>query len=113
MEKEAFEEIVSKLNEEQREILTELGELGKKEQELMHIIDKTHQNIEVIGFEKNRAPIMISQDQDFVHLLTIGPLSELLDIRKNIKDKLNKALNLGLGDLGVVQRASKIYGIAK
>ena len=105
-------EIIRNLDPDQMELLVELGDLAKKEEELSVQIDTIRRQEEKVGLARNRRDAKaIHEDDEFVDLLSLGFVRDREIIREKIGGLLRSLIQAGLGDLGIIKRQAANYGI--
>lgn len=105
-------EAIKKLNPDQLELLVELGDLARQEEELTVQIDTIRRQEEKVGLvPKNRNARAIHEDQEFVDLLSLRFIREREIIREKIGGLLRSLIQAGLGDMGLIQRQAANYGV--
>jgi hypothetical protein len=110
--RELTPEVIKSLTSDQAELLVELGELAKKEEELTQLIEAIRRQEEKVGLKpNNRITRAIYEDTEFDELLSLRAVRERFVVRDKIAGILRSLLTVGLGDLGVVQRQSDNYGV--
>jgi len=109
------DEVIAKLTDEQMTVLQDLGELAAKKLKVSRAIeDFTSQIVasqKQMGFQPKASPTGLHEDPEILSLITIKERYKLSNISEQIRRTLRRALDVGLGDLAVVQRQCKIYGI--
>ena len=107
-------DVIMSLTADQIELLVELGDLAKKEEELTEKIDAIRRQEEKVGLARNnRSSRAINEDIEFVELLSLRSVRERAQIREKIAALLSSLVNVGLGDLAIVARQTANYGIKK
>ena len=96
-----------KIQDDDFKILAELARLTESEKEIRDRINNT-QPKSGIFFD---GAATLCQDKDDWRVITAKDREELKKIKKEIKTALNKALDKGLGCLGLIQRGCREYGI--
>ncbi len=109
-------ELIYKLTEEQRAILSELADIAAKElnltQEINELTQQVRQTHQEMGFEpKNTQPQNLAEDPEVEVLITSRPRYNFENVREQIRRTLMKAVELGLGNLAIIQRQCKNYGV--
>jgi hypothetical protein len=105
-------EVVKTLLPDQLELLVELGDLAKKEEQLTTEIESIRRQEEKVGLQRdNRASRAVHEDSEFVELLTLRAVRERAVIREKISGLLSSLAAAGLGDLAIVARQGPNYGV--
>lgn len=106
-------ETIKKLSKEQLELLTELGDLAKKEAELTEKIENTRRQAEKAGLGRDREEVKnLMDDPEFDDLLSVRVINEREQIREKIKSILISLVNAGLDKLDIVNRQAANYGVS-
>ena len=108
-------ELIYKLTDEQRAILSELADIAARElnlrQEIEEVTQQVKESREVIGFEQKKdQPEILAEDPEVDVLITSKPRYKIENVRDQICRILNRAIDLGLGNLAIIQRQCKNYG---
>lgn len=110
--KDLTPEFVKTLTPDQLELLVELGDLARKEEELTAQIESTRRQEEKVGLKSNsRASKAIHEDVEFVELLTLRAVRERGLVRDKISGLIDSLVSAGLGNLGIVARQAPNYGV--
>jgi hypothetical protein len=110
--RELTPDIIKSLTPDQIELLVELGDLARKEEELTSQIETIRRQEEKVGLDRhNRNSEAIHEDSEYVDLLSLRAVRERLLIRDKISGILRSLASIGLGDLGIVQRQAASYGV--
>ena len=105
-------EVIKSLTPDQLELLVELGELAKKEEELTRLIEAIRRQEEKVGLKsESRLPKAVFEDTEFDDLLSLRAFRERLIIRDKIAGIIRALAANGLGDLGVVRRQAANYDV--
>lgn len=104
----SIEEFMKIATNEQRNVLFELSDLAKREDELSKKINAIHDSVKNGVFMENGA-IALCEDEDDAMVISIGPTMELKRIREQMKKCMRKAVQLGIGHLGLIQRNYTSY----
>lgn len=103
------EDLMKSLSWEQGQILTNLADLAEEEKKLVDEINArapTPSGILRIG-----DGITVCEDEDDWRVITMRQRSELRAVREKIASNLSKALDFGMGCLGLIQRQCMNYGV--
>lgn len=113
--KKLSDRAIFEMTDEQRLVLNELAEIAAKElklskdiTELTEAVRKTHQTL---GFERKEAPESLFEDPEIEALITARVRFKIESVREQIRRSLSKAIELGLGELELVQRQARNYGL--
>lgn len=110
--RELTPDVIKALTADQIELLIELGDLGRKEEELTSQIDSIRRQEEKVGLARNnRMSRAIHEDSSFVDLLSVRAVRERSLVRDKIAGILRSLVHVGLSDLGIVARQAANYGI--
>ncbi len=105
-------ELIKKLTPDQMELLVELGDLAKKEEELSYQIDSIRRQEEKVGLSRDiRNAKAIHEDGEFVDLLSLRAIREREIIRDKIAGIIHSMIDAGLGELGLIKRQASNYGV--
>jgi hypothetical protein len=105
-------DVIKSLTPDQAELLAELGELAKKEEELTRQIELIRRQEERVGLKsENRRTRAIFEDSEFDELLSLRAVRERFAVQDKIAGILGALASAGLGDLAVVQRQAANYGV--
>jgi len=106
-----LEEFLKTATPEQRQLLFDLSDLAKKEQELAEKINKIYSSANKWpGIYSDGEAITLCEDEDDANIISIEPKRELIKVRNKIAELLKKAVNdLNMGDVGIIQRQYKNY----
>jgi len=107
--------LIFNMTDQQRLVLQELAEIAAKELILAEEITdgaftglKSHQEL---GFKSSESPKSLFEDPEIEILISSKARFKIENVREQIKRALKKAIEVGLGDLEIVQRQVKIYGV--
>lgn len=103
------EELMDSLSWNQGSILTSLANLAKEEQKLIDEINAfapTSSGVLVIG-----GAVTLCEDEDDWKVITMRQREDLRRVREKMNEALNKALDQGMGCLGLIQRQCLNYGV--
>jgi len=103
------EKLLKSLTKEQYEILYNLKVLAEEEKRLCDEINTRRPTKSGILMEEGA--ITICEDEDDWKVATLRFRLELEKVQKKIKQNLEKALDCGLGYLGLIQRQCTNYGV--
>jgi hypothetical protein len=110
--RELTPDIIKALTPDQIELLIELGDLARKEEELTGQIDDIRRQEEKVGLARNNhLNRAVHEDSSFVDLLSVRAVRERSIIREKLAGILRALIHVGLGDLGIVARQAANYGI--
>jgi len=107
-------EIIKNLNNEQVELLLELGDLARIELELTAKIEEVRKQSEKVGWKNGEGKTSaVHEDSEFDELISLKFIREREIIRDKIGALLKSVAAAGLGDLGLIERQGPNYGINK
>ena len=110
--KDLTPEIIKRLNDDQIELLLELGELARTEKELTEKIEDIRKQSENVGLRgSERETRAIYEDNEFDELLSVKLIREREAIREKITGLMKAIIDAGLGDLAILERQASNYGI--
>jgi len=105
-------EIIKSLNNDQVELLLELGDLAKSEWELTVKIDEMRKQGDKVGWKIGSGDTRaIHEDDEFDALISLRFIREREMIRDKIAALIKAVAQAGLGDLGLIKRQGSHYGI--
>jgi hypothetical protein len=113
--KKLTDQLIYELTDEQRLALQELAEIAAKELILAEEITELTENVRKshleLGFKSSDSPRSLFEDPEIEVLISSKARFKIENVREQIKRALKKAIDAGLGDLEIVQRQAKIYGV--
>ncbi len=110
--RELTPDIIKTLTPDQIELLIELGDLARKEEDLTSQIDNIRRQEEKVGLARNNhLNRAVHEDSSFVDLISVRFVRERSIIREQISGILRSLVHEGLSDLGIVARQAANYGI--
>lgn len=105
-------EFIRKLSVEQIELLTELGDLAKKEAQLTDLIETTRRQAEKVGLGRDREKVKnITDDPELEYLLSVSTIRDKEQVKDKIKSVLQSLISAGLGELDIVARQAINYDL--
>jgi hypothetical protein len=108
-------DVISELNDEQLTILQELGELAAKKLKVSTLVEQFTQQVaqsqSTMGFKTKDEPGELHEDPEVISLVTIKERYKISNIDQQIKRTLQRAVDVGLGNLAIIRRQCKIYGV--
>ncbi len=109
------DEVIAGLTDEQMTVLQDLGELAAKKLKVSRAItDFTEQVLssqKQMGFQPKISPTGLHEDPEILSLITIKERYKLGNIAEQIRRTLRRAIEVGLGNLAVIQRQCVIYNV--
>jgi len=102
-------ELMDSLSWQQGQVLTYLADLAEEEQKLISEINSlapTPSGILHMGIG-----ITVCEDEDDWRVITMGQREKLRKVRDKLKMVLGKALDEGMGCLGLIQRQCSNYNV--
>lgn len=112
---ELTDEVIAKLSDEQMTILQDLGELAAKKlkvsQEIAGFTERVQASQRTMGFQTKSDPSALHEDPEMLSLVTIKERYKMGNIREQVRRTLRRAVEVGLGNLAIIQRQCKIYGV--
>ena len=104
-------EFIKNLSKEQLELLTELGDLAKKEASLTENIEANRRQAEKAGIGREREVAKrLMDDPEFDNLISTQLIYEREQVRTKIRSVFDSLFNAGLGELGIIRRHADNYG---
>ena len=102
---------IKNLTKEQLELLTELGDLAKKEADLTDSIETNRRQAEKAGMGREREVAKrLMDDPEFDNLISTQLIYEREQVRLKIRSVFDSLYNAGLGELDLLQRHAANYG---
>ena len=105
-------EFIKELSKDHLELLTELGDLAKKEFDLTESIENNRRQAEKAGIGREREVAKrLMEDQEFDNLISIQLIYEREQVRAKIRSVFDSLISAGLGELDIIQRHAENYGL--
>lgn len=105
-------DIIKNLNNDQVELLLELGDLAKTEWELTGKIDDMRKQADKVGWKGSETETKaIHEDSEFDELISLRLVREREIIRDKIAALMRSIADAGLADLDLILRQAPNYGI--
>jgi hypothetical protein len=109
------DDVIAGLTDEQMAVLHDLGELAAKKLRVSRAIEEFIAQVvasqKQMGFQPKTIPSALHEDPEVLSLITIRERYKLSNISEQIRRTLRRALDVGLGNLAVVQRQCQIYNV--
>ena len=113
--KKLTDQLIYQMTDEQRLALQELAEIAAKElilaEEITELTENVRKSHQELGFKSSDSPRSLFEDPEIEVLISSKARFKIENVREQIKRALKKAIDAGLGDLEIVQRQAKIYGV--
>jgi len=103
-----IEAFVRTATKEQRELLFEISDLHEKEIKLTNQIKQNYDAIKTGGLFDGVAITPI-EDEDDAMVVSIGPRNELKEVKESMKRSMIKAVEMGMGNVGLIRRNYESY----
>jgi len=94
---------------EQKKIIFAFVDLAKKESELCEKINKIFASIQKGRYSSEGGSISVCEDEDDALIISMEPRNELESVRKEISSLMQKALDLGMENVGLIKRNADYY----
>lgn len=104
-----LEEFLKNANDKQKELLFRLGETAKKEDELCKKINGVFNSIKSGVYSPDGFGITVCEDEDDAMIISAKDRGELEKVKGMMKGYMIEAVNLGMENLGIIQRNYKEY----
>jgi hypothetical protein len=108
-------EVIAGFNDEQLSFLLELGELAAKKLKVSTLVEQFTQQVaqsqSKMGFKPKDEPDDLHEDPEVISLVTIKERYKIANIDEQIKRTLKRAVEVGLGNLAIIRRQCRIYGV--
>lgn len=107
------EKLVNSLPKKQQDILFTLADLAEEEKQIVGKINSKRPTASgILAVSTPEGPgLTVCEDEDDWVIITMKERDEWKKIKERIAINLDKALDLGLGYLGLIQRQCKNYGV--
>ena len=104
------EKLMMSLSDEQKQILFDLAELHDKAEKLVKKINACKPTSSgILSFSDGS--ITICETEDDWKIITLKERQELKEVQKEMATLLDKALDLGMGALGIIQKNCAIFNV--
>lgn len=114
-DKKLTDRLIYDMTDEQRLVLQELAEIAAKElilaEEITELTENVRKSHQELGFKSSESPKSLFEDPEIEILISSKARFKIENVREQIKRALKKAIDTGLGDLDIIQRQAKIYGV--
>lgn len=104
----AIEDFIDTATEEQKELLFKLTDTVAEETKLVDKINGIYGSKKEGIYSEGGAVTLCENDED-AFLIAFKPKQELEKVREKIKGYMEKAIELGMGHLGLIQRNYEFY----
>jgi hypothetical protein len=109
------DEVIAGLTDDQLTVLQDLGELAAKQFKLSRGIEGFTSQLlatqKQMGFQTKAVPSGLHEDPELLSLVTIKERFKLSSVTEQIRRTLKRAVDVGLGNLAVIQRQCKLYNV--
>ncbi len=109
------DDVIAQLTDEQLTVLQDLGELAAKKLKVASLVERYTQQIgasqNAMGFQIKENPTGLHEDPEILSLITIKERYKITSLREQIRRTLKRAVDVGLGNLALIQRQCQIYGV--
>ena len=113
--KKLTDRIIYEMTDEQRLALQELADIASKELVLAEEITELTENVRKshleLGFKASDSPKNLFEDPEIEVLISSKARFKIENVREQITRAIKKAIDVGLGDLEMIQRQAQIYGV--
>jgi len=104
----AIEDFMKTATAEQKDLLLKLGEAAKQEKKYVDKIKGIYDSIKS-GVHSSDGCITLCEDEDDAMVISMRPRQELKRVREQVGTYMEKAVELGMGHLGIIQRNYEQY----
>jgi hypothetical protein len=105
-----IEEFLKNASEEQKNTLVEISDLAEQEHTYTQKINTAIEAVNGKGvYSSDGVSLTLCEDEDDFAVITANDRMKLQRIRKRISEIYDRAINLGMGDLGIIQRHYEHY----
>jgi len=109
------DDVIAQLTDEQLIVLQDLGELAAKKLKVASLIEQYTQQIaasqKTMGFQIKESPTGLHEDPEVLSLVTIKERYKITSLSEQVRRTLKRAVDVGLGNLALIQRQCRIYGV--
>lgn len=105
----SIEDFIKSATKEQKELLFKLSETAKQEKKLEDEINYIYNSIKSGTYSQNGHSITVCEDKDDASVISMKPREKLKGVKEQMKAYMEKAVELGMEDLGLIQRNYEHY----
>jgi hypothetical protein len=109
MTEKSLEEFLKSAKDNQKDLLYKLVEVAKKEDELCNRINQVYDSIKSGVYSPDGIGITVCEDEDDAKIISAKDREELERVRGMMKGYMIEAVNIGMSNLGIIQRNYKEY----
>lgn len=92
------EDFMKTASEEQKDLLFKMSDVAEEENQLIKKLNNIQTNASNFGF-----------DSEYVTIASVKPKQELKEVKEKMKTYMEKAIELGMKNLGIIQRNYEHY----
>lgn len=104
-----IEDFMKTARPEQRELLLSLAETAEKEERLAGQVVRIMNSAGPGACVSDGFSVTPCEDEDDARIISANPRQELQRVRSQMRDYMLKAVELGMQDLGIIQRNYEHY----
>jgi len=104
-----IEDFMKTATEEQKDLLFKLSETAEQEKKCADKTNRIYSSVRSGAYSPDGFSITICEDEDDAMVISTGARQELKRVREQMKSYMKRAVNLGMGDLGLIQRTYEQY----
>jgi hypothetical protein len=104
-----IKEFLDKATDAQKGLLKKLTETAQKENELCDKINRVYASMKSGVYSPDGFSITVCEDEDDAIIISAKDQEELDRVKGIMKGYMIEAVNLGMGNLGIIQRNYKEY----
>ena len=104
----SIESFMGTATNEQRELLFDMTRWAGYEKKYADEVKKIYDSIKSEVYSSDGA-VTLCEDEDDARVISMGPRQKLKKVRDIMKEHMEKAVELGMGHLGVIQRNYENY----
>ena len=103
-----IEEFMKTASAEQKDLLFKLSETAEEENKHAKEVNRISKSMSS-GVYSDGFAVTLCEDEDDARVISAGPRQELRRAREKMKQYLKKAVELGMSQLGIIQRNYESY----
>ena len=104
----AIEDFMKTANEEQKNLLFKLSDTAEQEKKLVNKINRIYGSRKE-GIYTEGGAVTVCEDDNDAFFIAFKPKEELKKVREQMKAYMEKAVELGMKHLGLIQRNYEFY----
>ena len=104
-----IEDFMKTATDEQKDLLFKIGETAEQEKKFADKINRIYGSISSGVYSPDGVGITVCEDEDDAMVISWEPREELERVKGQIKEYMKKAVELGMSNLGIIQRNYEHY----